>query len=255
MKTFALRHAACAMALAGTFGAAAAPAPEHQYRFDGSLADDEGGPALVASGGTLDAGRYAFGQNQGLELPAPIGGTYTIDMVFHFDTFGHNGWAKAIDFSEQASDAGFYGYTTLGWTLVYYDPIARSLGAGAMTGNDQRLTLTRTADGLVSLYIDGEAAISYDDSVTGNFDFGGREARFFFDDAATGGVEAGAGSADYIRTYADALSAADVAALPEPTAPVPELPALALMLAGLAGIGLRRFRPRARRRGPAPGSR
>src|SRR4051812_2009214 len=58
----------------------------HQYRLDGSYADDLGGPSLVPNGGTLGATRYTFGADQGLSLSNALtnNADYSIELVFQF---------------------------------------------------------------------------------------------------------------------------------------------------------------------------
>jgi hypothetical protein len=78
----------------------------HQYRLDGTLADDLGGPALVADGGTLGSTRYTFAANQGLSLSGGLSnpGLYSIEMVFQFATT--SGFRKILDFKDRSSDLG-----------------------------------------------------------------------------------------------------------------------------------------------------
>lgn len=223
-----LRHALPAALLFAALGANAAQT--HQYRLDGSLSDDLGGPALTSHGGTLSATDYTFGKNQGLTLGASLGAVYTVDLSFHFDT--HSSWQKIIDFSNLASDAGMY---TLNSNYNFFPVTDAGLAPG--DGIDGRLTLTRNAAALLSIYSNGALVGSFTDS--SNFaNFGANNANFFIDDFATGQGEAAAGAVDYIRTWDTALSADDVAHLAPPgVAGVPEPETYALMLAGLAALG------------------
>ena len=216
------------LAAAGTAGA-----QSHQYRLNGTLADDAGGPALVASGGTLSSTGYSFGANQGLTLNAALGGIYTIDMTFHFDT--QRGWEKIIDFKNLSVDSGMY---TQDNTWSFY-PVG-GFGATAAAGVDARLTLTRDAANMVRMYVNGSQVGSFADN-SNLANFGGNAAMFFYDDHVTGGREAAGGYVDYIRTYDHALTAQQVANL----AAVPEPETYALMLAGLGLLAAAARRRRA----------
>ncbi len=218
----------CAVLLAA---AGAASAQSHQYSLNGSFADAAGGPALVASGGTLSATGYSFGANQGLTLNAALGGVYTIDMTFHFNT--QHGWEKVIDFKSLSVDAGMYTQDN-NWSFY---PVG-TYGSGAVAGVDARLTLTRDGANVVRMYVNGSQVGSFTDS-SNLANFGSNPAKFFFDDHATGGREAAGGFVDYIRTYDHALTSQQVANL----GAVPE-PATYGML--LAGLGLLAFAARRR---------
>src|SRR4051812_39658528 len=98
-------------AVVGLLAWSAAPAHAgliHQYQLNGSLADDFAGPSLVAAGGSLNATNYSFGANQGLSLSGGLAtpGTYSIEMVFHFDNV--SGFRKILDFKDRTSDTGLY---------------------------------------------------------------------------------------------------------------------------------------------------
>lgn len=215
---------------------AQAQTPSHQYRLDGSLADDMGGPALVAAGGTLGATGYSFGANQGLVMDPSPGAVYTIDLLFHLDNVA-SGWRKVIDFKGLTSDNGMYTYTGQ-WD---YCCSPRTVFGTVDAGVDARLTLTRDAAGLASVYINGALLATSVDGGIG--DFAGNAARFFIDDFNTGQNEAGAGQVDYIRSFSTALSAAEVASLGNPSN-VPEPATAVLALLGLAVIGGKGWRRR-----------
>ncbi len=215
---------------------AQAQTPNHQYRLDGSLADDMGGPTLVAAGGTLGATGYSFGVNQGLVMDPGLGGVYTIDLLFHLDSVA-TGWRKLVDFKALTSDNGLYTYAGQ-WDCC----CTPRIGFGTVdAGVDVRLTLTRDAVGLASAYIKGALLATSVDGGIG--DFAGNAARFFIDDVNTGQNEAGAGQVDHIRSFSTALSAAEVANLANPSN-LPEPATAVLALLDLAVIGRKGWRRR-----------
>jgi hypothetical protein len=221
-----------ALTLLWSAAAVQAATPSHQYVLDGSLADDLGGPALVSAGGTLDATGYSFGANQGLTMPVDLGATYTIDLLFHFDNV-MSGWNKIVDYKTLTSDNGMY---TLNGAWNYCCGAA-SAGFGSVTaGVDARLTLTRSAAGTVTFYLNGLSQTSVANDI-GIGDFTGNFARFFIDDFATNQREASAGRVDFIRTFDSVLTATEVADLGNGPSPIPEPASVALMLLGLAGVG------------------
>jgi hypothetical protein len=236
-----LSHLFAASLLFVSFGSQAALV--HQYRFDGSLADDQGGPSLVSMGGTVTGGRYVFAMNEGLALNENLGGQYTLDFMYNFSD--QSSYRKLVDFAGGASDTGLY---SLAGMLDLYTPPSNSAMTGAMTNNvDSQVTLTRDASGLMNGYVNQQLVLTYNDA-GGAFAFGSM-ARFFMDDGVTGG-EASGGQVDFLRIYNSALTANQVAALAGPRAPVnnnvPEPASTALVLAGIGMLALGRRRQRVR---------
>ena len=236
-----LRHVFSAALLFASFNANAELI--HQYRLNNSLADDFGGPSLVANGGTFTADRYVFGINQGLTLNENLGSVYTIDFVYNFSV--HSGYRKLIDYANRTSDNGVYAYG--GRALFYVSGGVGNVGTQMLPNVDSQFTVTRDAAGNTKAFVNKQLVLSYLDS--GNRLSFGNVANFFMDDGAVGG-EASPGQVDFIRIFDTALSTAEVAALGPALAPpadpvdVPEPASGALVLAGLGVLGFARRRQR-----------
>src|SRR5437879_3181591 len=73
--------------------------PVHLYELSGSPADQLGGPALVADGGTFTGGGYVFSANQGLHLTGALADTSTYSVVLLANlNFGSTFYKKVVDF-------------------------------------------------------------------------------------------------------------------------------------------------------------
>ena len=236
-----LRHLLSAALLFASFSANAELI--HQYRLNNSLADDFGGPSLVANGGTFTADRYVFGANQGLTLNENLGSVYTIDFVYNFSI--QSGYRKLIDYANRTSDNGVYAQG--GGALFYVSGGNGGVGTVMSPNVDSQFTVTRDASGAMKAYVNQALVYSYIDS--GNALTFGNIANFFMDDGAVGG-EASPGQVDFLRIFDTALSGAEVAGLGPALAPtvdptdVPEPASGALVLAGLGMLGLARRRQR-----------
>ena len=215
----------------------AVPMSTHDYRFAGTLADAQGGPALTTiMGGTLGtaaAPGFRFGAGDGLQLAGGVspGGPWSIELLFDYDSQGR--YEKIIDFSGRASDSGLY--TTYDVLSLY--PVALAPVAQLTSGILADLVLTRSAAGTLTAYVNGTQSFSYDDSGSRIADLGANPLTFFADDFVTDGREAAPGVVQRIRTYDTVLSYADVRALvagpsPRPVS-LPEPWSLAVMAAGL----------------------
>ena len=62
-------------------------------------------------------------------------------------------------------------------------------------GVDTRLTLTRDASSIFTMYVNGAKVVSFSDTI-GRANFGSNPAHFFIDDVATSQREAGAGAVE-----------------------------------------------------------
>jgi hypothetical protein len=214
----------------------------HQYRFDGSLADDIAGPSIVSLGGTVAAGHYVFGMNEGLVLNENLGAQYTLDFVYNLAS--QTSYRKLVDFAAGTSDNGVY--TLNGQATLF---INGPLGGGAAIPNntDSQLTVTRTGAGVVNAYLNKQLVLTHTDS--SNALVFGNVARFFMDDGVQGS-EASSGEVDFLRIYDTALTGQEVGNLANPLGPggnvVPEPASAALMMAGIGMLGLARRRQRVR---------
>ncbi|WP_288379590.1 LamG-like jellyroll fold domain-containing protein [uncultured Massilia sp.] len=206
----------------------------HHFTLNGSLADSAGSTSLVALGGELRANDYLFGADQGLRLDARLGGVYTIDLRFRFDSLATYG--RIVDFKNLTGDSGFYA---VGDGLRLYS--VSNVGGHLDAGVDSRLTLTRDAQNMFKVYQNGELVVSVSDT-SGIADFGQNVAHFFRDNDGTNSGEANPGAVDYIRIYDVALSLDEVRALTPPDAQVAEPGPLGLMGVGLALLGFIRRR-------------
>jgi hypothetical protein len=196
-------------------------APVRIYELNGSLNDAQGGPAITANGGVLDANGYRFDRNQGLTvsgLNLVSDGAYTIELGFSFDNI--SGYRKIVDFSGLASDVGLY---SLGSSLNFY-PVVNGPSGVISAATLINLVISRTSTGTVTGTVNGVQQWVFQDT---NNRALSNTLNFFIDDRATGGRESTSGFVDYVRiSDGNAVSA------------VPLPAALPLFIAGLAGFGV-----------------
>jgi len=177
----------------------AGPEVLKSYDFDGDLSDTLGnGADLVASGGTVDAGRYFFDLNQGLRLTTALPCTtdYAIEIRFQAnDNVG--GFNKLIDFQDLQNDSGLY---VLNGEIDFFS--AGPTGFGVVTLNtDTTIGMTHEA-GQASIYQDGVLLFTVADPL-GQGIPSNNILNFFVDDFPTGQSEAFVGSVDFIRIHRD----------------------------------------------------
>lgn len=230
--------------VAGTLGHQASASLVHQYRLDGTFADDLGGPSLSPLGGVLGATSYAFGPSQGLSLSnaLPSADNYSIEMIFNFHDL--SGYRKIIDFKALSSDNGFYNLNAApNFFPIVTGPVT------FVSDVDARVILTRdSASNVVTAYFNGVSSFSFvDGGGDAIFSAANNIINFFVDDFATGQREASAGVVDLIRIYDAPLTAGQVADLggPGPVNFVPEPATVftgSLALVALCGSAIRRRR-------------
>src|SRR5260370_419835 len=184
--------------------------PVHLYALTGSLADQMGGAALTADGGTLVGGRYVFDANQGLRLTGGLADTTNYSVVLDANlNFTGSYYKKLIDFHARTTDDGLY---VSGSNLQVYPGPS---GTGIITSNqDFQVALTRDgASGATSVYLNGVLQQTYF-GVASNVAIPSTNVLTFLQgDLASRGFEAAPGSVDYIAVYGRALTAGEVTAL------------------------------------------
>jgi VCBS repeat-containing protein len=186
----------------------------HIYELNGSLADQSGGPALVADGGVLGATRYTFGANQGLRLTGALADTtnYSVAIRMEYDSLSPQ-WKKVLDFSQRASDSGLY-IQNAQLNLIQGFTVGMA-GASTVSANtDFYVVLTRnSATGEAKTYLNGVLQHTHTGAQSNDAIASANVLTFFEDDVQSGTNEAQAGSTDCIAIYNGVLTPADVSAL------------------------------------------
>ena len=246
MTTLSRAVIACMSAIMMLPGATSiAGADTFTYELNGSYAESNGGPSLVAYGGTLSSTGYTFGVQQGLSLSGTgIFDVYSIDIRFYFDDVNasFNTWQRILEFKNLTADSGLYstsGSLNLFATAGSGDPHAGSGVHDFTNGTMADLLVTRNASGLFSAFVNGHFAFSVTD-MDGATRFSGPDniMYFFIDDfqtVLTFPPEAGSGFVDRIQVI-----------VPPAAVPIPNvgagLPGLILASGGLAWWRRRRHR-------------
>ncbi|TFW20874.1 PEP-CTERM sorting domain-containing protein [Massilia arenosa] len=216
----------------------------HQYELNGNLNDTLGGLALTGSG-VLDYQHYNLANDQGLHLQYQIGPVYSIDMAFQFDELGS--YKRIMNFFDpRSSDYGLYasGNAATGTFRLYPNT---HTGGNISLSTPTRLTLTRDAQSIFRMYVNGNLAASIEDAANGYANPGTRLVSFFEDGAKSS--ESPKGWVDYIRIYDNVLTGNEVYNLPGAVPGNPQVPAdlpepgsVALLLGGLGALGVLRRR-------------
>lgn len=156
-------------------------AQPHEYIFNANLNEYNGGPALTeslacgatpgtfgvetagtTSGACLTSGSFCFTDGGGLQYPNPgiVTNSYTIHVLFRFSNLG--GYARIIDFSNSASDAGIY---FLGACLNLFPNGNVGTCPYFTTNTYYLITFVRDGTtGIISVYVDGTLFGTYNDS-------------------------------------------------------------------------------------------
>ena len=229
--------AACALSLPAR---AQTPAPTQHFTLDNTYADRLGGTSLTPHGGSFEAGGYRFDPGQGLSLTGLPAGTYTLDFEISFDPVpvGGSNWGKLVDFQDRSRESGLH---RIGSHLGFWDPAHLPAGAALPQQTLLRLSVTRDASNAFSVYANGVLQLNFADHAgRTRFDADQSIGWFLIDNQS--GNEVVGGWLGEMRVWDHALSAAQVASLGAPTAPVPEPTSWALWLAGLGAVGMRRLR-------------
>ena len=215
MNRFAFVAITAATLLAASAASATVVA---DFQLNGSTANGAAGGVTLTdnSGGGLGATGITFGADAGptLENLGTIS-VYTLEINATLDAV--NGYRKIADFSGRTSDNGFY---ILDGDINFYN-FAFGPGGVVSAGSPFTFTLTRTAAGLVTGFVDGVSQFSFVDS-GGDAVING-SLHLFQDDFAVPG-EASSGFIDYVTL--------DTGTVPEPAA-------WALMILGFGAAGAR----------------
>src|SRR4051812_36359663 len=96
----------------------AAASVTHIYDLNNSLADSQGGPALVSTNGSLTSTGFKFNEGGGLSLSSGVNSTeYSIELKYDFTASTGSAWRRVISFKNLTDDSGLY---QVGNALDYY---------------------------------------------------------------------------------------------------------------------------------------
>jgi hypothetical protein len=225
------------------------PTPTHVYRVDGSLADERGGPSLVALGGTVGPTSYTFGVGQGLTLTGALNPrVYSLELMFRYQTV--SGSRQVVDFTDVQDSRGL----RISDARVHLNGTDVDAPVVFQANQPTHFVIARDANDVFTAYVNGVVARSFVDNVgAGVFSAPGQLAALFTNNPVFG--PSSAGELFWARTYDVALTREQVLArlqagddaLPgnplPPTSTVPEPSTWALLgtgLLALAGTARRR---------------
>ncbi|MDB4913261.1 MAG: hypothetical protein JWM95_905 [Gemmatimonadetes bacterium] len=242
MKKLALRVLLLSAIVAIPASVAQAQTNSWIYHLNNSLAEENGGPSLVANGGILSAVGYTFGANQGLELSGIWGsGAASYTIVMHYSLQDLSGFAKVIDFKNESASCWQFGYSDCGfyngnWTgpgqAVFY-PTAHGFNDLYSENTMATTVFSRDGSGTIRVYVNGVKDYTDGDNAHQNAVFTSDIARFFED----GGTKASGGFIDYLAIYDTTFSDSEAEALGETVVTTPEPASLVLVASGLVVIG------------------
>lgn len=217
MKAF-IAAAVGGLALMAATGASATVVAN--FQLNGSLANGAaGGVTLTNNGATLGPAGLTFAANDGPTLEnLGVISTYSLEIKGSLDSTG--GYRKIADFSDRASDIGFYN---LNGDIDFY-PYAFGPFGVLQPETPFVVKLTRDSNKLVTGYINGVSQFSFTDS--SNQAVINSRLHLFRDDAATGYGEASSGFIDYVTLDTNPSAGG-----------VPEPSTWALTILGFAGMG------------------
>ncbi len=150
-----------------------------------------------------------FDAGEGCRIPgagAVVGEAYTITILFRFDDT--SGWRRLLDFKDRSTDFGLYSYFG---NLNFY-PFVTGVGGAIAEGEYVQVTLTRSAQGDVRGYVNGNPEIEFLDSGDDAVLSAENVLTFFQDDVVVSG-EHSSGAVARIRIWDSPLPPAAVATL------------------------------------------
>ena len=188
--------------------------PDLFYGLNGTLDEQNSGPALASGTGSLGPDGYSFGNNEGLQLSGALQdvSTYTVVMELELSSLSPT-FKKLLDFREGSIDSGLY---VVGSTLGLFPG---SSGSGQISvGTRFQAAITRDGlSGETSVYLNGSLQRTYTGSGSADAVPTTNVLTFFEDDSVTNS-ETAQGFVDFIAIYDRPLQANELVdlVLPRP---------------------------------------
>jgi Ca2+-binding RTX toxin-like protein len=152
---------------------------------------------------------YQFAAGSGLSLDTsglPSQSEYSIEIWFRLEDV--LGFKKLVDFDGLQADTGLYVIS--GYLQLFGDG-SEPISTLTINANEyNRLLMTRSASGVVSVYLNEQLTLSFTDNAVVS-DISTGALNFFVDDVATGNTEVSAGAVAQIRLFDKALTPDEVA--------------------------------------------